>query len=122
MYKYLVIVGDNNLGRAVYFEEPARRADPFEVMTQQSDVTIEWDSPLTGHDDMLTPEEAQNRFFASVKYVWCATEHGAKSAIVQLAKNQPGKRVFMTQVEGAAYAPPGDVTFQTVNEKGILPA
>lgn len=117
MFTHLVIVEDKGLERATFFVDPETRREVAECFTFPNDIEIEWDGPF---NDMRN--DATAAFFSSVKYTWCRTEQAAKNTATLIARAQPGRRVYIAQVGGAAFVPPGEVVFQTVNEKGVLPA
>lgn len=112
MYPYVVVVEETGLARNQFFADPDERQNVVECFVKENDV--EYEVPSAFHD---AQEWARN-----VKTTWVRTPEMAQHIAAYIAKHQPGRRVFWAHISGAAFAPPGEVTIQTVNEKGILPA
>jgi hypothetical protein len=116
MFTHFVIVEDA-AGTAIqynYVPNPDNRRIVHHLYTPNADVEFDWDNPFAAGDD-------GEGFFKTAKFAFCNSEEEAKEAAGAFAKHQPGRRVLYGQVNGAAVAPPSEVTFQVVNEKGVLP-
>lgn len=116
MFTHFVIVEESGASQFTYFLNPEdRHSGMATLFVPDRDISINWESPF----ELGAGAES---FFQNVKFVLCNSEANAKATAGKIAQHQPGRRVFYGATIGAAVAPPTDVTFQTITEKGILPS